>query len=240
MAAKKKEIVDTEVINGKAVDVELTPTAYFEDVKGRMNNITSEKIKGIYENALKIAKTFIITKQAKAAKKLVLYLDSIEKEMKVIDAGFTKYVLRQDVELYMDKVAKQVVKIVSLGEYERIIPDDVIEKISNIPDGLFDEMYVIFTDYTGKEEKKVAKEKRDKDPILFGAILRDGYVTERMYFIADWVDEYCDLTLDKMVEEFKNADEKVKNKAANKDMVAELKLPETVEELKKVINDMKY
>ena len=28
-------------------------------------------------------------------------------------------------------------------------------------------------------------------------------VADRFYFLGDWVDEYCDLTLDKMVEQYK-------------------------------------
>ena len=30
------------------------------------------------------------------------------------------------------------------------------------------------------------------------------FTLDRLYYIADWVDEYCDLTLDKLVEEYKN------------------------------------
>ena len=33
-----------------------------------------------------------------------------------------------------------------------------------------DKLYILFTDYTGKEQRKVAKERREKDPILFGAL----------------------------------------------------------------------
>ena len=77
---------------------------------------------------------------------------------------------------------------------------NTIEKSKDI----FDELYVIFTDYTGKEERKVEKERRDKDPILFGVFKNDGNVADRFYFLGDWVDEYCDLTLDKMVEQYKN------------------------------------
>jgi hypothetical protein len=35
-----------------------------------------------------------------------------------------------------------------------------------------------------------------KDPILFGYIKE----TDRLYFIADWEDEYCDLTFDEIVD----------------------------------------
>ena len=42
-----------------------------------------------------------------------------------------------------------------------------------------------------EEEKRIKK-----DPILFGVI----YGSNKLYYIADWVDEYCDLTWDQVVE----------------------------------------
>jgi hypothetical protein len=35
-----------------------------------------------------------------------------------------------------------------------------------------------------------------RDPILFGYIKE----TDRLYFIADWEDEYCDLTFDEIID----------------------------------------
>lgn len=35
-----------------------------------------------------------------------------------------------------------------------------------------------------------------KDPILFGKIKE----TDKLYFIADWQDEHCDLTFDKLID----------------------------------------
>ena len=102
------------------------------------------------------------------------------------------------------------------------IPDDLVETITKTKD-LFDEFYVVFTDYTGKEERKVEKERRDKDPILFGVFKNSVNVSDRFYFLGDWVDEYCDLTLDKMVEEYKAK--------KGKDIVVTTEIPATSEEL---------
>ena len=92
-----------------------------------------------------------------------------------------------------------------LEKYEREIPDEIVEVIKNTKE-IFTQMYVLFTDYTGKIEKKIEKERRDKDPILFGTFQdKDSQtIIDRFYFLGDWVDEYCDLTLDKMVTETKN------------------------------------
>ncbi|MDU7184950.1 MAG: hypothetical protein E6294_02830, partial [Klebsiella sp.] len=65
----------------------------------------------------------------------------------------------------------------------------------------FDEFFIVFTDYTGEKEREVKKERIEKDPILFGAFLNEEtkVVADRFYFLGDWIDEYCDLTLDKMI-----------------------------------------
>jgi hypothetical protein len=45
-------------------------------------------------------------------------------------------------------------------------------------------------------EKQKVEEEKKKDPILFGVIQN----SRKLYFIGDWTDEFCDLTLDKMME----------------------------------------
>lgn len=48
----------------------------------------------------------------------------------------------------------------------------------------------------------VAKEKRDRDPILLGALSVDGHLNNRLYYIDSWEDDKCDLTLDKLIASF--------------------------------------
>ena len=117
--------------------------------------------------------------------------------------GIDTFVYKDKIEDYIENVADKSVKIIELSRYMREVPDDLVETVEKTKD-LFDEFYVVFTDYTGAEERKVQKEKRYKDPILFGAFKNQRNVADRFYFLGDWVDEYCDLTLDKMIEQYKN------------------------------------
>ena len=56
--------------------------------------------------------------------------------------------------------------------------------------------------------------------------------SERFYYIGDWVDEYCDLTLDKMVAEMKDAyGEDIVNRIP-------VEIPQTEEELKQQLNTL--
>lgn len=181
----------------------ITPSQYFDFLKGAKNVITTEALKESYDVFLKLAEKYNKLGQIESLKKLCFLADTLIKEEKLIEMGITTYVYKDTIEDYIENVADKTVKIVELSRYMREIPDELVDTITKSKE-LFDEFYVVFTDYTGKEERKVEKERRDKDPILFGVFKDGGNVADRFYFLGDWVDEYCDLTLDKMVEEYKD------------------------------------
>ena len=201
---------------------EMTPYQYFQFVKSKVNKMNDENLNKLYSISSELLEKYKKTGQVKAAKKLAFHVKSILKEKEIIDLGITKFVYRDDIENYIDNIAKDVVKIIELKNYPREIPDELVETIEKTKD-IFDEMYVLFTDYTGEVEKKVEKE---RDPILFGSFI-DRTVDEmsqRMYYLGDWIDEYCDLTLDKLVSQ------------TNKSIVKEISIPNNTNELINQLN----
>jgi len=181
---------------------ELTPSEYFAAVKARKQEASDAYLDQVYANALTLLNKYQVTGQRSAMRKLLFQLDMIAKEREVIQAGVTTFVYRTDVERYIDEVAHDVVKVQALAEYEREIPDAITETVARVKD-CFTDFYVVFTDYQKVTEKQVEQARRDRDPILFGAF-RDhqtGTTLERFYVIGDWVDPYCDLTLERMVAE---------------------------------------
>lgn len=54
------------------------------------------------------------------------------------------------------------------------------------------------------------------------------YVEDRLYFIADWVEEKCDLTLEEIVRDVKNK--------SGKDITYRVTNPKEEEEIKKYLN----
>lgn len=210
---------------------ELSPTQYFDLVKDKKNKINDEELERIYTNCLILLEKYIKTGQAAAAKKLMFHLETIEKERELVKMGIDTFVYRDDIEEFIQSVSKDVVKITNLEKYEREIPDEVVETLEKVK-SLFDKCYIVFTDYTGKFEKQVQKERRDKDPILFGTFqdLDSGAVVDRFYFIADWEDAYCDLTLDKMVN--------VMRKDRNKTIAMNISTPANLDELKAQLNKL--
>lgn len=204
---------------------ELTPQEYFEQVKERKHSITDEELLKVYDNCLELLNKYKITGQKKGMRKLLFHLDCIEKEREIVKMGITTFIYRDDIEEYIDTVAKDTVKIIELENYEREIPDEIVEIIGNVKDK-FDQLYIVFTDYTGKVERQVQKERRAKDPILFGTFQNQSSrtVIDRFYYLGDWEDEYCDLTLDKMVNETE--------KAGKRNIIKTISTPADIEELK--------
>lgn len=110
----------------------------------------------------------------------------------------------------MKKISKHPVKIIELSKYTREVADSIIDKLVLAKENeLFDEYYVLFTDYTMKDTKEISKERRDKDPILFGAFKsadNNNIPESRFFYIGDWIDEYCDLTLEEMLTQYEKSE----------------------------------
>ena len=204
---------------------ELTPSEYFEKIKDKKHTIEDEGLKAVYENCLELINKYKVTGQRKAIKKLMFHLECIEKEREIVQMGINTFIYRDDIEEYIDNIAKDAVKIIELENYEREIPDEIVDVIAAVKDK-FDQLYVVFTDYTGKVERQIQKERRDKDPILFGTFQdkKNRAVIDRFYYLGDWEDEHCDLTLDKMVNETE--------KVGKRKITRSISTPEDIEELR--------
>ena len=194
-----------------------TPSEYFKYIKNMSEGIKSENLKALYNATASALKTCVITGQKDLARSLMTKLELLTRERNAVDNGFDQVINRTDLEAWVIDIASQAkdnkepnpIHIIELKRYQRMIPDEVIDKVEKARD-YFDMLYVAYTDYTGETVRKVEKEKRDKDPILFGAFLvpsDNGNMipSEHLFFIADWVDEYCDLTMDQLIESYRNA-----------------------------------
>lgn len=89
-----------------------------------------------------------------------------------------------------------------IKNFIRIIPSELAQKKLDIDKlCIFDNYVVLHYDPENKNnqwtKEEIQKElERRKDPILFGVI--DG--SNKLYYIGDWKDEYCDLTWDAIAE----------------------------------------
>jgi hypothetical protein len=134
-------------------------------------------------------------------------------ELRLLEDGrFTKYVSEKQAVEFIKK-SKRGLALDLMIDFPRAIPSDVIAKFEAAEELQVFDQYVILhykpeeerpkvthTKESAKKARKVEKAKeiaRKKDPILFGLIRG----SRNLYYIADWIDEKCDLTLEKMMAE---------------------------------------
>ena len=180
------------------------PQLYFSYVKSKLSKIEKEKLAKRVQKLRSMVVAADDMNQQALYENLATMLAIAVRESEAFVCGFDKYVQKKDITKFINSVKERTVKFEDLEKFPRIIPADARNKIKSCQEkNIFDKYQIVYVDYT-KEELKTSKEKiRAKDPIVFGSF---SFQEEILYFIADWVDEYCDITLDKMVESLKRDD----------------------------------
>jgi len=204
----------------------LDPQDYFNYVKSMKDQMTDDMLNKLHIVISKQLSKAMVTGQNLQVRRLAYSLSVLKKEQELLKLGIDIFVLREDIEEFINNVADKVVKIVDLEFYPREIPDDIFEKIKMLKEKqIFDNFYIVYTDYTGETEKNVEEERRRRDPIIFGTfehkIDNIWNICDRFYYIGDWEDEYCDLTLTKMVNAMTSKGKEITNN---------LSLPEVTED----------
>lgn len=171
------------------------PQKFFESIKGSLLSIKELKADSmsVVEELIKEAKD---SGQVAYHEHLIKEKKRITKELLLIQTGFLLYVSNSDIERF-NKVSHKSIKLDSIKNYCRQIPKKILEELTRAKSiNVFNEFKILHYDPTGEATKLTEKEKEaKKDPILFGTI--EG--SERLYYIGDWIDEYCNLTLDEFL-----------------------------------------
>jgi len=184
---------------------EIGAALYLKFVKSKLGKVQKEKIK---RRLLKLQKLVSYSKemgQRALYESLCEEIAILVREAEMVAYDIDQWVDQTDIDKFRNIVKDKVIKWSPLEKFPRVIPRKVQTKIKALEKAkIFDEFHVLYIDYTKAPEMKTQKEKiRSKDPILFG---RFSHQPNRFYFIADWVDEYCDLTFDKFVTQFRDND----------------------------------
>ena len=128
--------------------------------------------------------------------KLVESLRINKYESVLFASGYGKKIEESQMVEFARKSDKGI-KLVYIKNFTRPIPQDIAtKKLALDKLEVFDNYCVLFYDTTGDMSDKTAIEKereriKKADPILFGMVKG----SRALYYVADWIDEYCDLTL---------------------------------------------
>ena len=171
---------------------------YFINLADHFNELTPiADIADHYEKAIVQAKKL---GQTSLVEKLESMLDVARSEAHLIQMGITKYVTNEQMcDFYESIDEDKNLKLTWIENFIKVIPNDIIDLKDKIDErGLFDNYVILHYDPNEDATSLTKKEiETKKDPILFGVISN----SKRLYYIGDWVDDYCDLTLEKMFEE---------------------------------------
>jgi hypothetical protein len=168
---------------------------FFSNIKSSAQDIDIVKSRAAgYEQAIIKAKQ---TGQTALLEKLKDGLNAFRMETLMLSIGITSFISEQTiVEFY--KKSEKGVRLNYMKNFVRPVPDNLAQLKAKADElEIFDNYAVLHYD---PDEKSYAETKAEiaarKDPILFG-ILKGR---SDLYVIGDWVDDMCDLTLDKMAE----------------------------------------
>jgi hypothetical protein len=162
-----------------------------------------------YQEAINNAKS---ANQTALFDSLLVKFGVVKSESILISKNLKKYITEEQVVKFFNKTKKDKnLKLTWIENYVRPIPTDII-KLKNELDLLevFDNYVVMHYDPQNNSTDLTEEEKiRKKDPILFGLIFKSN----KLYYIGDWIDEYCDLTLEKLIETVKSKVNEINNES---------------------------
>lgn len=178
----------------------LTIQEFFKTIKNSTEelNVVRTRAAG-YEQAMKTA---LENGQTALVEKLVAGLHAAKMECQLEAIGLPRYLEEESVVQFVRQSTKKL-DLTWMKNFTRIIPARVIDK-KKIADehSIFDNYAILHYDPEGISKADTKEEvARKKDPILFG-LIEDR---RRLYFLGDWEDEFCNLTLDRVADEIGEA-----------------------------------
>jgi hypothetical protein len=179
----------------------MTILNFFSSLAQSLNDLKGlQDIAIHYESAISAA-----TKAGQTAlvDKLKTRLESAKTEVQLVNLGLNKYILEEQIiDFYKRADKDQKLKLTWIKHFVKPIPSKILDVKENLDKQFVFDNYVILhydphndaTDLTKVEQEEIKK--REKDPIIFG-VIKDS---RRLYYVGDWIDEYCSLTLDVLLE----------------------------------------
>lgn len=175
------------------------PSLSIEDFFASVKN-TVQELKIVTERAQGYEKAMINARKAGQQalfEQLSAGLNANRMESQLLAIGLPKYIVEADIVTFYKK-CKRGLRLDWVRNFTRTIPQNILDTKERADTlGIFDNYVVLHYDPEAKAYAETNQEKEArKDPILFG--LMQG--RRILYFVGDWIDEFCDLTLDQIAD----------------------------------------
>jgi len=177
--------------------------SFFDSIKNNVRELeksTIEEVLNKYDTVLQNAKD---NNQVALVEKIEAFAETLKYELTLSVAKYgKKYLTEADIVAFHSKASvhdkyRTGLCLTYIKNFVKVIPESVSKK-KKAADTLnvFDNYVILHYDPLGSASADTNAEKeKKKDPILFGVIKN----SRNLYFIDDWIDDYCDLTLDTII-----------------------------------------
>lgn len=183
-----------------------TTDEFFSLIKRWASKLTTEKANKYRDTIINHISQASILWQKSVIEKLEKQSIGLLKEIQIInELWLTHYVYESDIaDLENIGIWWRTLYRSKIEDYQSIIPQNCVETIVKVQERrLFDEIVILYTRNherpveldTTKKTKRPPREK--VDPICFGKVTGTG----RLFFICDWMDDECELTMKKLEKE---------------------------------------
>lgn len=192
-------------VNGKIIahkEIEgISARLFFTYLKHKLSVIEFRTLKNRMNQLEKLSDKYFAQGQEALGDECIRQFSVLTSEQALWACGLKTFITPEQVSKYRNAIKEHQLVITSLKNYAKPIPDRVAKKVKSCIDKkLFHDYEVFHFDHTvvvkTEREREAIKKAKERDPIIFGKIEHSS----RYYFIADWIDEYDDLTLDKIVQ----------------------------------------
>lgn len=175
---------------------------FFESLKTNVKKQNKKDIEDVLLKYTTVLQNAQDNNQIALVEKIKDHVNILKYEMTLCMSKFGKYLTSEDVVKFHNVASvhekyRTGLCLTYIKNFIKIIPEE-ITKLKKEADELkvFDNYVILHYDYSGNSVSDTKEEKaKKKDPILFGVIKG----STNLYYVGDWIDDYCDLTLDVII-----------------------------------------
>jgi len=183
---------------------------FFDLVKSNVNELDKKEINDILEKYHLTLKNAEYNNQTALVERIVKYASVLKFELALSTSEFNQYLTEEDIVKFHSKASvhekfKTGLCLTYVKNFIKIIPFEITELKKKADElKVFDNYVILHYDPSGEAVKDTKAEiKKKKDPVLFGVIKG----STNLHYIGDWIDDYCDLTLDVIIKKIKKQPE---------------------------------
>jgi hypothetical protein len=182
----------------------VTAEFFFGFVKSSLNEVQKDELITRLDKLTHIMQLAHDNEQVALKEHVQRQIAGVVMQQEAAVRGYDKYVTRETIDKFRHQVEFRTPELIELKNFPRVIPPEPAKKLREAKEAkIFDSFWILSWNPKQEQLETVKDRVIKKDPILFGCF---DFDKDTFYFICDWVDEVCDLTLDKMVDELHKVD----------------------------------